>query len=138
MTTPAQEEILRGYYWLILGLVVTMVSSAVILYAAKWLWFSSPAVPEKAEDEEVPDRNPWVDDMFQRTDISGRYRAHNAQLDAMVARGGMSRTVAEDARRSNATVFFPEKDAWTEVVPDSEIHSRANAKFNRNVTLSGV
>lgn len=136
LITKYTQLLMRGYYKLGTICVVIVTMAYITVRALRVLWIAPEA---EGRRDEVPDRNEWVDDMMARTDVASKYRVHNAKLDEIVSRGGMSPTVARDAKRTR-NVFDRKQDKWSDTgtydaIADDAGEPRA---FNPTVTLSGV
>lgn len=135
LITKYTQLLMRGYYKLGTICIVIVMMAYVTVRALRVLWVA----PETEDRGEVPDQNEWVDDMMARTDIASKYRVHNAKLEEIVSRGGMSPTVARDATR-NRNVFDRRQDRWSDFdTPDVNGDLAVGPRsFNPTVTLSGV
>ena len=146
---------LRGWYRLFTILVVVVAMSCVLVFALKIIWVSPAQVavdeisdrpdfaPELTDsDESAGEEEPgkWIRDIFDRTDVTHKYKSFNDKLDELVSRGGMSPSVAQDAKRGNG-IYRRKEDDWTDageynIAPEDT--GTSSAKFNPKVTLSGV
>jgi hypothetical protein len=138
LITQYTKLLMRGYYKLFTICVVLVIMSCVVAFAVKQLW-ASPTSSDNDMTNEVSDASEWVDDIMARTNVESKYRVHNAKLDEMVARGGMSPIVAKDAKR-DSSIFDRSKDMWTDAREHERIPEGGSVPtaFNPHVTLTGV
>ena len=129
---------LRGYYLLLTSGVCFAILTFVLIMAVLWTWgakVDSDTVRNGAEFPEVPSMNADVQEIMRRVDMDTRYTLHNAKLDEMRSRGALSKSTAEDAKRTKANMFQRDRDMWS---ASQKMVGEQNAAFNPNVTLSGI
>lgn len=125
----------RGVYLLFSSLVAVIALVVVLSTAMGWVMRAGDFVEVSPEEvDQVPDRNAWVDAMYERTDVTGKYQMYNAKLAELGSSGLLDPVTAADARRANDTVFDESKDAWTK----TSAPAPSARRFNPKVTFTGV
>lgn len=133
------RTLLRGYYKLATILTITIGLIILAAIGVKMLW-AVPARPVvDGVGSEVPADNDAVDALRAAFEVENKYRVHNAKLKELVSRGGMSPTVAADAKRDHG-IYDRTKDRWSDLhdFEHSASGGAAPMAFNPRVTLSGV
>lgn len=134
--TRYRRALLRGWYKLLLALLVLCIVVAVSVAVSVFLWKDASRGKVYEDDVTATHLHDVSNDtraILSATDIEGRYDLYNRKLDELSSRGALSAVTARDAKRTK-DIFREANDDWTPVPMQVQSSSPA---FNPKVTLSG-